>query len=697
MVKQEDFEYYKFGVNSRRFCSFIKTSNSIHLDRLFGIPCALLKGKSLEIAGLDMFNIDTDLGKVQGSKFVLVKEKFTQNGFFITWDIEDLNLRIETSWEFCTSTYILKRSDSICNTGTKPVTINKCLARFSFPSGLYEIYSQASSWCRENQGRWQKLYNGTFEIVCEGGRTTQGSTPFICLRETGHEQAVAFHLIPNGNWVMRAMTRTGEGDSLPRLIIDIGMSDNEFRYCLEAGETIKLPEILIQGIDGGEPYKCVSDLHEYLLKNTLNRDYRPAPVVYNTWFDDFDYLNVNRLRNQLKAAKKIGCEVFVIDAGWYGAGEGSWSEKVGDWRERTDAAFCGKMFEFSEEVRSEGLGFGIWLEPERVSINAPVFKEHKDWFIKSQENWYYPDLSRKEVYDYYLEVISGLIEKYGLAWIKVDFNFELSNDPYKKELYGYYKAWYKLLDELHRKYPHVFLEGCSSGAMRLDLSTLKHFDCHFLSDNVNPKDVLRIYQNALLRLPPGLLGKWIVLRSVGKTIAQYGTPIEQARETIVTPMGATWEGTEKVDLDFAVRVGLAGAAGFSGDISSLSEEVLERLKFHVDFYKVWRSNIFNSKAYLLTPPAELKDNKGWAAYQLQDINSDVNLVFIYRLDDSVKKKYFYLCGLKPDMEYKVWKQDESEADAQVFSGEQLMNEGICVELSNRYNGEIFIVVGCQES
>jgi hypothetical protein len=39
--------------------------------------------------------------------------------------------------------------------------------------------------------------------------------------------------------------------------------------------------------------------------------------------------------------------------------------------------------------------------------------------------------------------------------------------------------------------------------MRGDLATLTHVDGHFLSDSVNPADVLRISQGAFLRLPPG--------------------------------------------------------------------------------------------------------------------------------------------------------------------------------------------------
>jgi alpha-galactosidase len=90
--------------------------------------------------------------------------------------------------------------------------------------------------------------------------------------------------------------------------------------------------------------------------------------------------------------------------------------------------------------------------------------------------------------------ISRLIETYQLAWIKLDFNLEMG---YADEgLAGYYQVWYGKLDELRQRFPETFFEGCASGAICLDLNTLSHFDGHFLSETVNPVDVLRITRGA---------------------------------------------------------------------------------------------------------------------------------------------------------------------------------------------------------
>jgi alpha-galactosidase len=184
--------------------------------------------------------------------------------------------------------------------------------------------------------------------------------------------------------------------------------------------------------------------------------------------------------------------VFTVDAGWYGTGTGLWQQQVGDWNEKLYGAFYGRMSEFANQVRAAGLGFGLWIEPERYHPATPVVKEHPNWFLPGNGTHIYPDLANRQVYEYVLNNLLRIVEFYNLVWMKIDFNLELGTPA--DGLHGYYLFWYSLLDELRARCPHAFIEGCASGGMRLDLHTLAHFDGHFLSDTVNPVDVLRITQ-----------------------------------------------------------------------------------------------------------------------------------------------------------------------------------------------------------
>ena len=127
------------------------------------------------------------------------------------------------------------------------------------------------------------------------------------------------------------------------------------------------------------------------------------------------------LRQQLAAAKEIGCDIFVIDAGWFGPQGPGWWNQAGDWREKTDAAFYGAMHGFAEEVRAAGLGFGLWMEPERFAAGVPVRQAHPEWFLPAQGDLARIDLENPEAYRYLRSEIGRLVETYRLAWMKIDF------------------------------------------------------------------------------------------------------------------------------------------------------------------------------------------------------------------------------------------------------------------------------------
>ena len=412
-------------------------------------------------------------------------------------------------------------------------------------------------------------------------------------------------------------------------------------------------------------------------------------MVYNTWFDQFEVLEVPRLRRQLQAAKRLGCEVFVVDAGWYGPEADDWWSQAGDWRERQSAAFGGHMQAFADEVRSAGLGFGLWMEPERFGAGVPVRQEHPEWFFPREATFARIDLTRPDACEYLKREICRLVDTYQLAWMKIDFNFELGRDGSGAELSGYYAAWYRLLDEIRGRYPGTVFEGCASGGMRFDLNTLAHFDAHFLTDTVHPIHVLRIWQGALLRLPPGGIIKWAVLRSVGRTMPTYTKSLADSPVTVAAPGGALWEPSETVDLDFAAAVALPGMFGLGGDLAGLPEEALERLAAHVAFYKRWRSAIRQSFAHLLTPPCAKEDRRGWAAVQLEHLGTGDHLVFVYRLDDGNSTKTFRLRNLDASATYQVTRHAAAGGQVQEHRGAKLMDEGLRVELPQRYRAAVY--------
>jgi alpha-galactosidase len=349
------------------------------------------------------------------------------------------------------------------------------------------------------------------------------------------------------------------------------------------------------------------------------------------------------------------------------------------------------MAGFADEVREAGLGFGLWMEPERFGPEAPIRREKPGWFFPRDAVFARIDLEDRAAFAYLRGEMSRLIETYGLAWMKVDFNFELGVDESGGELSAYYRAWYGLLDELRVAYPRTFFEGCASGGMRLDLVSLDHFDAQFLSDTVNPTDVLRIWQGALLRLPPGRFTKWAAMRSAGRTIPRYTRSLAASPAAILTPCGALWEPSETADIDFILSSALPGMLGVSGDLDGLPEEARARLREHVAFFKRRRRQIRRSVAYLLTEPELKTDRAGWVAVQLSDWKSDSAILFAYRLNDGAPVRRFALRELDPTASYSLHWHLPAGREPGSGRGSQLMSEGIEVELAGRFQAAVVVV------
>lgn len=590
---------------------FTRSESRSWLSRL----CGMIVGRQGEDTGpvrtQGMALVQADGRRYEGNELAPELPEEQDHCVIYRWRVGDRALRLTAAWRGCPETGIVSRQDSLTNTGGAPVVVSRCLARVAFPPGCYEVYTQSSRWCRENQGAWQPLHTGIV-LRHAPGRTTEEGTPYLAIRAINSDQGVAFHVLPRGNWTIK-ITPVNEGGEQPYAVVELGLADENLHRTLRPGETFELPEILMQPLPQGEPLHGAPTLHRYLLGQHFAAAKPEAPVIYNTWFDQFVILDVPRLRGQLAAAKAVGCEVFVIDAGWYGAGGPNWWAQAGDWREKTESAFHGRMRPFADEVRAAGLGFGLWMEPERFGPDAPIRAAHPEWFVPVG-GAARMDLTQPAAHAYLRGEVGRLVESYRLAWMKLDFNFTFDVDATGAELSDYSQAWYRLLDDIRAAYPGTFFEGCSSGAMRGDLATLSHVDGHFLSDSVNPVDMLRISQGAWLRLPPGRIGRWAVVRSAGQVLPRYGKSVADSPAAVLTPCGALWEPAETVDLNFALLTAMPGMLGFSGDLASLSAEDRGVMSAGIAFYKSWRRFITGSVAHLLTPPETMDRREGWASF-----------------------------------------------------------------------------------
>lgn len=194
-----------------------------------------------------------------------------------------------------------------------------------------------------------------------------------------------------------------------------------------------------------------------------------------------------------------------------------------------------------------------------------------------------------------------------------------------------------------------------------------------------------------LRLPPGGLIKWAVVRSAGQTIPQYTKSLADSPAAIVAPCGAIWEPAETVDLDFAAAAALGGVFGLSGDLASLPDEARSRLAEHVSFAKQWRQAIRRSVAHLLTSPALKTERGGWVAVQLSDPASGTVLLFVYRLSDGAAAKRFVLRELDATASYELTWHVPRGGEPRMAPAAELMSAGVEIALPARHRAAVIVL------
>ncbi|MBQ7693722.1 MAG: alpha-galactosidase [Lentisphaeria bacterium] len=605
-----------------------------------------------------------------------------------TFEDDKKSLRIVSTLCYDPGTETLRRQDSVTNLGRKPLTLRRYLARFPLARGEYEIHSSQSFWCREDQGAWTPLRAGKLELFSREGRWCESSVPFAVLRDLYAAHALGFMVFPEGDWIIRFSAVSKHG-MLPNMTVEAGLSDDRLELPLAPGECWDAPAVVVQLLPGREAFSGAAAMGK-LLNGIFPPRSGHAPVVYNTWLDRNSRLDVPRLRKQLAAAKECGCEVFVVDYGWYEDHRAF--TRLDNWDECTDRAFFGKMREFACEVRRAGLGFGFWVEFEFFSTESKVVKAHPDWFFPSAHpNIVSPKIWLPEVEDMLVETLAEAIRRYDAVYIKNDMNHSQGYEPARLNLYM--KGLARVMARLKKLLPRVTFENCSSGSLRGAAgSMLGSFDLHFISDNASPLENLRMIQQMGTRFPPGRIFHWYV-----------GSELHPGEEssfypgTVLQPEAATWHRARIEDLRTGLLSCITGMLGFSCDLASFSQENRRIIREFTDFFKAHREQILRSELHLLTPPENFEKKRGWLALQLSNPADDVHFVYVFHcVCDGGSCRVFHPEALAPEKMYRTREVLAPSRSASVSrSGAELVRDGIPAafgyDQQEGFRGKLFLI------
>lgn len=336
---------------------------------------------------------------------------------------------------------------------------------------------------------------------------------------------------------------------------------------LEEGESYTTPWVVFGGSDEGLDGLAAA-FHAY--ERSLPAHPEIQPVVLNVWEAVWFDHDLERLRTIADRAALVGIERFVLDDGWF---HGRRDDKagLGDWWVDPDVWPDG-LTPLAEHVRSLGMQFGLWFEPEMVNPDSHVFRAHPDWILSAggrvprlERHQLVLDLSRPEVWQHVFDQVDAVLSSCPVDYVKWDHNRALleagsaarGGGPVVREQT---LAFYRLLERLREAHPHIEWESCASGGGRIDLGVLERTQRVWTSDMTDALARQHIQRWTAQLVAPEYLG------------AHVSAPV--AHQT-----GRT------LPLDFRAGTALFGAFGVEWDLSTATEAELAGLAEWVTLHK----------------------------------------------------------------------------------------------------------------
>lgn len=208
-----------------------------------------------------------------------------------------------------------------------------------------------------------------------------------------------------------------------------------------------------------------------------------------------------------------------------------------------------------------------------VSEDSGLYRAHPDWILGRREqaagrNQYILDLSRREVQDHLISVLTRVCREAKPNYIKWDMN-RIMTDTYSSALpperqgevrHRYILGLYRVLRALTRSFPKILFESCASGGNRTDPGMLCYMPQVWLSDNTDALCRCRIQYGASFGYPQSVMGAHV-----------SASPNHQTLRT--------------APLDSRFHVAAFGLLGYELDLCALTEKERAQTAEQIAFYK----------------------------------------------------------------------------------------------------------------
>ena len=555
---------------------------------------------------------------------------------------------------------VITRSVVVKNSGKTPIVINKvhsmCL---DIPYGDWEWMHFYGRHTMERQAERVPVLHGISESSSSRGTSSHHQNPAVLLCEKDCTET-------NGHCIGAALMYSGgfqaqvEKDQLEQIRLVMGIHPDTFEWILEAGEAFYTPEVILSCSTTGFA-KLSQNFHHIIRNHVCRGTYQLSsrPVLINNWEATYFDFNEEKILNIARQASKLGIDMMVLDDGWFGKRDDDCSG-LGDWFVN-EKKLNGGLKALVEKINAMGMKFGLWFEPEMVSEDSDLYRNHPDWAIqipgrKPMRSRYQLvlDMSNPEVVDYLYGVMSAILRENHIEYVKWDMNRSIS-DWYTATLsrgrqmempHRYVLGLYELLEKLTSEFPDVLFEGCSGGGGRFDAGMMYYCPQIWCSDDTDAHE---------------------------RTFIQYGTSFFYPTSTVGSHVSAVpnHQTGRITSIETRGVVAMAGSFGYELDLNQLSEEEKAVVAKQVTHYKEYQSLIYNGDYYRLANPFE----DGMSAWSWISEDKKTILVqgVLFRAKPNVLRKTLRLMGLEAKKNYKIAGIEE------VYTGVALMSGGVLLQ------------------
>ena len=550
---------------------------------------------------------------------------------------------------------VITRSEKIVYRGEGKICIRKAQsACLDFVQGKYDLLTFYGRHAMERTMQREPVTHGSHVIGSVRGTSSHQYNPMMILADENttdqYGNCYAMSFVYSGNFKGETLK-----DQFGQTRALMGLQDEMFSYPLAEGETFYTPEVLLT-FSGSGMNLLSQNLHRCIRQHICRGKYKESvrPVLVNSWEASYFDFDGDTLYELAKEAKQAGIDMLVLDDGWFGKRDDD-NSGLGDWFVN-EKKLGGTLGDLIKKINDLGVKFGIWVEPEMISEDSDLYREHPDWALTipgrnpvHARNQLVLDFSRKEVVDHIFDQICKVLDQGNIEYVKWDMNrslmdvFSRGTEDQGRVMYDYVLGLYDFLERIVTRYPDLLIEGCSGGGGRFDAGMMYYTPQIWCSDNTDALDRLQIQYGTSFGYPVSAVGSHV------SAVPNHQT----GRITSLHTRGV---------------VAMAGTFGYELNLGKLSEEEKQEIRLQVEEYRKFAPLIQTGLYYRLSDPAR-EEYAAWA-FVSEDQKEVLLNVVLQEIHGNMTVNYVKLQGLKCSAIYRDTETGKS------YNGAALMEAGI---------------------